>query len=664
MYLFKNSYFPSIKALQHAFKATFAALIALYIAFLLDLSQPHWAATTALIVAQPQAGMALSKGLTRLIGTLVGTVSAIIVMSLFAQTPWLFLLAIAVIVMFSVMFAASIRNIWSYSFMMIGITVTIILVPNMLSPNAIFDYAVERFLEISLGIISTSVIFAVLWPVKTHEILINEADKTILLGFNSAIKSMKGEALDDAFLQSLSNIITVDAQREHAAFEGQKGKNSAKAILGICQNILHILGLARSIYRDKQNLTNAEWVEIEPWITQTIEALEKGKRADLTKTYRALEAFLKQQSTTESESIHITLHRIELLLQHAIRVRRYLHSARIGKPIKLINKNALSQHRNYTLGLVFGLRSAVAFLTIAFIWYLAGWSLVNAIMPLTMSVIICSLFAGKENAEQLSLFFCKGSIYTVIISLIINTYIFPNTNNFIMLSLALGIPIFICTMMSLIPKYAIFASLPINFLMLLHPSNHIFSSTEYLLNQSVGLIFSSIIAALSIHLISINMSYWHAKPMKQLILKDITKLINRPLHNSNTWFNTRMADRLLLIAKHQDTKTDEKYNWNRAILALDLGDEIFFVRRLIKYHPTLIHSATQYFHALTASLNQKDSNISWKILNSATLQFNIDIQKLESHKKTVILQSAILQIQEIWHIWCQPNQQENNNGNA
>ena len=660
-----NSYFPSSTALKFAFKATFSALLALYIAFLLDLGQPHWAATTALIVAQPQAGMVLSKGLTRLVGTVIGTALSVIIMGMFAQTPWIFLGIITIIILLTVAASTTLRNIWSYSFMMVGITVAITAIPMMDTPTAIFNYATERCMEISLGIIVSSLVFSLIWPVRTHQILINDADQTILLGFKSAIKSMQGEALDDAFVESLSNIVTVDAQREHAAFEGQSGKNSANAVLGMCQNVLHVLSLARGIYRDKQNLSPEQLIIIEPWINQAIDALEKGKRADINKVLKQLEPALQDMNLAHAESTHITLHRIYLLLKHARRARRFLQSARVGKSIKLKTESTLSQHKNYTLGFIFGLRSAAAFMSISFIWYLSGWTLINAVMPLAMSVILCNIFAGKENAEKISLLFCKASFYAVITALVISLYILPNANTFFMLAIALAIPIFACSMFALTPKYAIYASLPITFLMIIHPNNYELYSAEQLLNQSVGILLGSVIAAVSIHLIPVDMPYWHGKNMRKLILKDVITLIYRPLNHANTWFNTRMSDRLILLAKHKDLiENRAQYSWNNGVLALDLGDEIFFLRRIVRHHPELNPAAAQYFKALKSSLYETDSQQSLTLLKSATEKFNVAISELESQNQSMILMAATLQIQEIWQDWCQLNEQEITHGNS
>jgi uncharacterized membrane protein YccC len=77
-------------------KTFLAAILALYIAFRLDLSQPSWSVTTVYIVSQPFAGMVLAKSLYRVLGTLVGAAMSVFLVALFSGAPELFCLALAV----------------------------------------------------------------------------------------------------------------------------------------------------------------------------------------------------------------------------------------------------------------------------------------------------------------------------------------------------------------------------------------------------------------------------------------------------------------------------------------------------------------------------------------------------------------------------------------
>ncbi|QHI95304.1 hypothetical protein GT348_02560 [Aristophania vespae] len=59
-------------AVFFALRTTIVSLIALGIAFWMELGEPQWAAMTVWIVAQSSRGMSHSKGKWRIIGTLGG----------------------------------------------------------------------------------------------------------------------------------------------------------------------------------------------------------------------------------------------------------------------------------------------------------------------------------------------------------------------------------------------------------------------------------------------------------------------------------------------------------------------------------------------------------------------------------------------------------------
>src|SRR5271170_7455301 len=78
-----------------ALRGWVACMLALYLAFTLELDQPYWAGMTVWMTIQPSPGMAISKGFYRVVGTIVGAAMGMVLVSLFYQTPELFILALA-----------------------------------------------------------------------------------------------------------------------------------------------------------------------------------------------------------------------------------------------------------------------------------------------------------------------------------------------------------------------------------------------------------------------------------------------------------------------------------------------------------------------------------------------------------------------------------------
>src|SRR6478736_467305 len=65
--------------------------LALYVAFWLELDNPFWAGTSAAIVCQPQLGASLRKGWFRMIGTVIGATTIVVLTACFSQDRIAFL---------------------------------------------------------------------------------------------------------------------------------------------------------------------------------------------------------------------------------------------------------------------------------------------------------------------------------------------------------------------------------------------------------------------------------------------------------------------------------------------------------------------------------------------------------------------------------------------
>ncbi len=79
-----------VGALYFGLTTTLAALLALFVAFWLELPNPSSAMVTVLIVAAPVRGMVLSKSLYRMLGTFVGGSVALVLVDLLGQYSELF----------------------------------------------------------------------------------------------------------------------------------------------------------------------------------------------------------------------------------------------------------------------------------------------------------------------------------------------------------------------------------------------------------------------------------------------------------------------------------------------------------------------------------------------------------------------------------------------
>src|ERR1700760_4471225 len=131
--------------------------LALYVAFWLELDNPHWAGTSAAIVCQPQLGASLRKAQYRIVGTLVGAVMIVVLTAWFPQNRVSFLVGLALWGGICAFAATLFRNFASYAAALAGYTAAIIaadvLGPTGGASSEVFMLAVTRASEIWIGIL-------------------------------------------------------------------------------------------------------------------------------------------------------------------------------------------------------------------------------------------------------------------------------------------------------------------------------------------------------------------------------------------------------------------------------------------------------------------------------------------------------------------------------
>ncbi len=143
-------------------------LVALYLsgwlAMRLGMSSPGTAMITVLVVMNRNTGMVLAKSFYRGVGTVVGCAMAVLIVSLFPQSPVMLVTAMALWAGFCAGGSVWSRGMASYGFVLSGYTVAMIVFPVIEQPQNILNSALERTGEVLLGMAVTSVVFDVLWP--------------------------------------------------------------------------------------------------------------------------------------------------------------------------------------------------------------------------------------------------------------------------------------------------------------------------------------------------------------------------------------------------------------------------------------------------------------------------------------------------------------------
>lgn len=158
---------PEYAPWLHSLKVFGAAMLALGVALALGLPRPYWAMATVYLVSSPLAGATHAKGTYRILGTLLGAVSAVVLVPLLVDEPVLLMAAIACwtgALLYLSLLEPAPRN---YICLLAAYTLPIVALPTVTHPAAVFGMGLARIEEIVIGIACASVVSAVVFPVRT-----------------------------------------------------------------------------------------------------------------------------------------------------------------------------------------------------------------------------------------------------------------------------------------------------------------------------------------------------------------------------------------------------------------------------------------------------------------------------------------------------------------
>lgn len=648
---FQALFAPTGLALKFAVKTLLGGGLALWLALRWGLEQPAWALMTAFIVAQPLSGMVVQKGLARLAGTLVGTFMSVVFIGLFAQTPWLFLLALALWLALCTAASTQLRSAWAYAFVLAGYTVAIIALPAIDHPLQVFDQAVARCTEICLGIVCATLSSALVWPLRVEQQLGDQARQAWRSGLQTASAMLGGE--DEArkgLLDILGRVVAIDAQREHAWFEGARGRQRARAIRGLSQKLMVLLRLSRSVRRQWRQLDSPQAARLAPWLEEVRRQLASPELASLLLLRQRIWDAAQDEAISSAE--HFCLARLALLLDFAMAATQALLDMEQGRTPKDVSQG-LAVHRDLTLALLFGSRSALAFLVMSSFWLATAWP--SAPGGLVLTCVVCSLFASRENGAQIGLSFLRGIVLAIPTAFFVGQILLPQWSSFALLALAMGVPLFFAALGMAHPRTGPTATaFCLHFIVLVGPANVMHYDVATLLNSALAMLVGVSAAVLAFRLVVLRHPRWLGRRLRSATQSDLVRLTHRDLRGADSWFGGRMADRLMQLARHASELPEvERKRWDDGLLGLDIGDELVHLRMCLAVaQAPLAGAERQYLQQLEAVLASGPAPGRGQRLDAPSEVFIEALRGQPSSDPLRLAIGAVAQLQKSWHQWC------------
>jgi len=150
---------------KEAIKTGLAFALVYAIALQADWLNPYWAGFAVVFISLQTAGESIHKGLNRLAGTIPGCIAAIIILSLSAQSRWVFMLLASAWVFFTAYMSLRSKN-NTYLWTVAGFVCLVLIATGASTSEDLFEHLVFRLLETILGIIVYTLVSVFLWPLN------------------------------------------------------------------------------------------------------------------------------------------------------------------------------------------------------------------------------------------------------------------------------------------------------------------------------------------------------------------------------------------------------------------------------------------------------------------------------------------------------------------
>lgn len=513
---------PSRLDLIFACKTFVAGMLALFISFELDLINPMWSIGTVMIIANPYSGMVSSKCVYRLIGTVAGAVIALLLTPHFINTPWLFTVILSLWVGFALYVSLLDRTPRSYVFMLAGYS-TAMIVYNAITyidTYNIFDIAVARVLEISVGVVSSAVVSATFFPVHVGAMIKQRVNKTLNDLEATFEKLIAVQETPENYTQVLS-VITRDASDIHAlAVHLAYEKGELKGMTKPLQEMLHQVSLVvANLVALSQRVKQLEHLHLVNLVSHldmlrqhTVTFLKQEKSlvpADLQTLPIGFEedfAELISKATSEQKVVLAALKMdVRHFIANILAVKLLWQQIQQGNkeiPIEItaITTKYPSLHRDHGIAIRGGISAVVITFIVTAAWILSGWK--AGFMMAQMGAITACILTALDNPVPVLRIFIWGSIVSAGLVFLYAFGIFPHVTHFWQLALVL-FPVFLVavTMMANQMLMPVGMVLGINTMMGLNLHNKYSMDAVSYLDSSFAMVLGVLVSLIVIDLV-------------------------------------------------------------------------------------------------------------------------------------------------------------------
>jgi uncharacterized membrane protein YccC len=545
-----------------------ATILTMFVAFSLDLKSPGWAMTTVYLTSQPLSGAMRAKAVYRAIGTFVGGAAMVAIVPNLVDAPELTTLAIILWVALCVFVSVLDRTPRSYMFVLSGYTAALIGFPSVFAPDTVFDTAVSRVEEITLGVVCAAIVHSLVLPKSVFSAFEQKLRGAIADTRRWLADGLTQQATPEAEMErrriaaDISELYLLGTSLRFDTSPHRPGINTVRAfdrkivaLLPLVSAIEDRLTLLRRIGPLDARLTRA--VEgVYDWVNAKAPG-DELRPAELKEAcVAAAPAVGPQSSWADLVTVNISVRLIELIdsWQAGLGFADYLAhpdrapSADIRAAAAEIGPKPM--HTDPGIALLSALAAGVAMGICAFFWITTAWP--EGAGAIAFAAVASTLFASLDDPTPTIRNITHLLALCIPIVFVYQFFVLPAIGGFVLLCAVLAFVLIPAGLLMAIPAYApVGLALALGFCVELSLQTSYTADLAAIVNSNSAFVLGGVAALVVTRLMRVIGTQASARRLLRAIYRDLADLAAGRSHPTRDQWVSRMMDRVALLLYRQ-----------------------------------------------------------------------------------------------------------------
>jgi uncharacterized membrane protein YccC len=545
-----------------------ATILTMFVAFSLDLKSPGWAMTTVYLTSQPLSGAMRAKAFYRAIGTFIGAAAMVAIVPNLVDAPELTTLAIMLWVALCVFVSLLDRTPRSYMFVLSGYTAALIGFPSVLAPGTVFDTAVSRVEEITLGVVCAAIVHSLIFP------------KSAFSAFEQKLRGAMADTrgwLADGLTQQATPEAEMERRRIAAdiselyllgtslRFDTGPHRPDISIIRAFDRKIVVLLPLVGAI---EDRLTVLRRIRpLDAKLTQALtgvydwmKAKAPGDRLRAEELKKACVASTPivgpQSSWADLVTVNLMVRLIELIdaWQACLSFAAYLADPQ-QTPTDDVRAAAAQigpkpMHTDPGIALLSALAAAIAMGICAFFWIATAWPEGGG--AIAFAAVACTLFASLDDPTPTIRNITLLLALCIPIVIVYQFFVLPAIGGFVLLCAVLAFVLIPAGILMAIPAYAaIGLALALGFCVEMSLQTSYTADLAAIVNSNSAFVLGGVAALVVTRLMRVIGTQASARRLMRATYSDLADLAAGRSHPTRDQWASRMLDRVALLLYRQ-----------------------------------------------------------------------------------------------------------------